>query len=63
MTRTTPVQMVNSGKQRNPTVLSKVRMVNCGECEETEETRKATQKLHEDIRKLERKAPDYGVGK
>ena len=24
------------------------------ECEETEETRKATQKLHEDIRKLER---------
>ena len=33
------------------------------ECEETEETCKATQTLHEDIRKLERTAPDYGVGK
>ena len=33
------------------------------ENEETEETRKATQKLHEDIRKSERESPDYGVGK
>ena len=45
------------------------------EWEETEEVRKAvaklhetkkqnaTERLHEDIRKLELKAPDYGVGK
>ena len=41
------------------------------EWEENEEVRKvvaklhqnATERLHEDIRKLELKAPDYGVGK
>ena len=41
------------------------------ELEETEEVRaaiaklhqNATERLHEDIRKLELKAPDYGVGK
>ena len=41
------------------------------EWEETEEVRaavakqhqNATERLHEDIRKLELKAPDYGVGK
>jgi ubiquinone biosynthesis protein UbiJ len=31
--------------------------------EETEETRKAVEKLHKTIRELEAKAPDYGVGK
>ena len=33
------------------------------EWEETEEMRKAIERLHNDIRKLEEKAPDYGVGK
>lgn len=33
------------------------------EWEETEEMRKAVERLHQDIRKLEAKAPDYGVGK
>ena len=34
------------------------------EWEETEETRKAVERLHRDIRKLEEKnSPDYGVGK
>ena len=33
------------------------------EWEETEEVRKALEKLHETIRELEEKAPDYGVGK
>jgi len=34
------------------------------EWEETEETRKAVERLHRDIRKLEEEnAPDYGVGK
>ena len=34
------------------------------EYEETEEVRKAVERLHETIRKLEKKnAPDYGVGK
>ena len=33
------------------------------EWDETEETRKAVEKLHETIRELEAKAPDYGVGK
>ena len=33
------------------------------EWEETEETLKAVEKLHETIRELEAKAPDYGVGK
>ena len=33
------------------------------EWEETEETRKAVEKLHQTIRELEAKAPDYGVGK
>ena len=31
--------------------------------EETEEVRKAVEKLHQTIRELEAKAPDYGVGK
>lgn len=31
--------------------------------EETEETRKAVERLHQTIRELEAKAPDYGVGK
>ena len=63
MTRTTPVQMVNSGKQKKPNRSFKSKDGELWECEETEETRKATQKLHEDIRKLERESPDYGVGK
>ena len=33
------------------------------EWEETEEMRKAVKRLHETIRELEKKAPDYGVGK
>lgn len=34
------------------------------EYEETEETRKAVERLHETIRELEKEnAPDYGVGK
>ena len=34
------------------------------EWDETEEVRKAVERLHQDIRKLEEKnAPDYGVGK
>ncbi len=33
------------------------------EWEETEEVRKAVAKLHQTIRELEEKAPDYGVGK
>ena len=34
------------------------------EWEETEEVRKAVERLHKDIRELEKKnAPDYGVGK
>ena len=33
------------------------------EWEETEEVRKALEKLHETVRELEEKAPDYGVGK
>ena len=33
------------------------------EWEETEEVRKAVKRLHQDIRKLEKEAPDYGVGK
>ena len=33
------------------------------EWEETEEMRKAVERLHTDIRKLEAEAPDYGVGK
>tara|TARA_B100000085_G_C18293139_1_gene411058 strand:- start:168 stop:311 length:144 start_codon:yes stop_codon:yes gene_type:complete len=33
------------------------------EWEETEEMRKAIERLHADIRKLESEAPDYGVGK
>jgi len=33
------------------------------EYEETEETRKALERLHETIRELEKKASDYGVGK
>ena len=33
------------------------------EYEETEETRKAVERLHKTIRELEEKASDYGVGK
>ena len=33
------------------------------EWEETPETAEAVRKLHETIRELEKKAPDYGVGK
>tara|TARA_B100001939_G_scaffold314524_1_gene299031 strand:+ start:520 stop:663 length:144 start_codon:yes stop_codon:yes gene_type:complete len=33
------------------------------EWEETEEVRKAVERLHQTIRDLEKKAPDYGVGK
>ena len=33
------------------------------EWEETEEVRKAVERLHQTIRELEKKAPDYGVGK
>tara|TARA_B100000927_G_scaffold251208_1_gene215950 strand:+ start:558 stop:701 length:144 start_codon:yes stop_codon:yes gene_type:complete len=33
------------------------------EWEETDEVRKAVERLHKTIRELESKAPDYGVGK
>ena len=33
------------------------------EWEETEEVRKAVERLHQTIRELESQAPDYGVGK
>jgi hypothetical protein len=33
------------------------------EWEETDEVRKAVERLHQTIRELEKKAPDYGVGK
>ena len=33
------------------------------EWEETEKVRKAVEELHQTIRELEAKAPDYGVGK
>ena len=33
------------------------------EWEETEEVRKAVERLHQTTRALESKAPDYGVGK
>ena len=33
------------------------------EWDETEEMRKAVERLHETIRELEKNAPDYGVGK
>ncbi len=33
------------------------------EWDETEEMRKAVERLHQTIRELEAKAPDYGVGK
>ena len=33
------------------------------EWEETEEVRKAVERLHQTIRELETQAPDYGVGK
>ena len=33
------------------------------EWEETDEVRKAVERLHDTIRKLEKEAPDYGVGK
>lgn len=33
------------------------------EWEETDEVRKAVEKLHDTIRKLEKEAPDYGIGK
>lgn len=33
------------------------------EWEETPEVRKAVEKLHQTIRELEKRAPDYGVGK
>ncbi len=33
------------------------------EWEETEKVRKAVKELHQTIRELEAKAPDYGVGK
>ena len=33
------------------------------EWEETEEMRKAVERLHDNIRKLEAEAPDYGAGK
>jgi ubiquinone biosynthesis protein UbiJ len=36
---------------------------NTWEWEETDEVRKAVERLHADIRKLEKEAPDYGVGK
>tara|TARA_A100001515_G_scaffold83503_1_gene66205 strand:- start:1088 stop:1231 length:144 start_codon:yes stop_codon:yes gene_type:complete len=36
---------------------------NTWEWEETEETRKAVEKLHRTISELEKTAPDYGVGK
>ena len=50
--------------------MSKKKMTNSKgdtfEWEETEEMRKAVERLHQtyrDISKLEEKAPDYGVGK
>tara|TARA_A100001201_G_scaffold130186_1_gene115854 strand:+ start:267 stop:410 length:144 start_codon:yes stop_codon:yes gene_type:complete len=47
--------------------MSKKKMTNSKgdtfEWEETEEMRKAVERLHETIRELEKKAPDYGVGK
>ena len=47
--------------------MSKKKMTNSKgdtfEWEETEEMRKAVKRLHETIRELEKKAPDYGVGK
>ena len=33
------------------------------EWEETDEVRKAVERLHQTIRDLEKKSPDYGVGK
>ena len=33
------------------------------EWEETDEVRKAVERLHDTIRKLEKEAPDYGIGK
>jgi hypothetical protein len=33
------------------------------EWEESDDTRKAVERLHETIRELEKQAPDYGVGK
>jgi ubiquinone biosynthesis protein UbiJ len=36
---------------------------NTWEWDETEEVRKAVERLHETIRELEKEAPDYGVGK
>ena len=33
------------------------------EYEETPEMRKAVERLHKTIRELEKKSPDYGVGK
>lgn len=33
------------------------------EWEETDEIRKAVEELHKTIRELEKKTPDYGVGK
>jgi|TARA_B100000035_G_scaffold141824_1_gene120691 ubiquinone biosynthesis protein UbiJ len=33
------------------------------EWEETDEVRAAVERLHQTIRELEKKAPDYGVGK
>jgi hypothetical protein len=33
------------------------------EWEETDEVRKSVERLHQTIRDLEKKAPDYGVGK
>tara|TARA_R100000005_G_scaffold92681_1_gene66604 strand:+ start:425 stop:568 length:144 start_codon:yes stop_codon:yes gene_type:complete len=47
--------------------LSKKKMTNSKgdtfEWEETEEMRQAVERLHQTIRELEKKAPDYGVGK
>ena len=36
---------------------------NTWEWDETEEVRKAVERLHETIRELEKEAPDYGAGK
>jgi hypothetical protein len=60
--------------KRSATMTKKQHVTKSGdtfEWEETEEVRvavaklhqNATERLHEDIRKLELKAPDYGVGK
>jgi ubiquinone biosynthesis protein UbiJ len=47
--------------------MSKKKMTNSKgdtfEWEETEEMRQAVERLHQTIRELEKKAPDYGVGK